>query len=248
MANQIVFVMQIPLPRDGRVLDFSRWQQNMIGILQVDIPYDEKVYTPPHSKITLDMRLAYRNKEDPADKWTHLAHSLEERDLNCHMNNDTDKYMYDCDMIPVFELGSLHHDFYLVNIRVPVDSEHQLNTNIGFITDMQLSFIYQNGGFTKVWMGLKTVFFPCIVAIMFWFWNRVHMLERKPVLLEYMLIYLGAALTFLNRELEIDFFLCFFNKFHFHILTCNLSTLLSMSSATRAPYTFYRNEIHDAAE
>lgn len=200
MANQIVFVMQFPLPREGRVLDFSRWQQNMIGVLLVDIPYDEKVYTPPHSKITLDMRLAYRNKDDPADKWTHLAHSMETRDLNCRLDNHTDKYLYDCDMIPVFELGSLHHDFYLVNIRVPVDSDHQLNTNIGFITDMHLSYIYQNGGFTKVWLGLKTIFFPCIVGIMFWFWNRVHMLERKPVLLEYMLIYLGAALTFLNRE------------------------------------------------
>lgn len=44
-----------------------------------------------------------------------------------------------------------------------------------------------------------------------WFWHRVHLLQRKPVLLEYMLIYLGAALTFLNRELAISFHLNLFS-------------------------------------
>jgi hypothetical protein len=34
MANKIVFVFQMPLPRDGKILDYSRWQQNLIGILQ----------------------------------------------------------------------------------------------------------------------------------------------------------------------------------------------------------------------
>lgn len=37
---------------------------------------------------------------------------------------------------------------------------------------------------------------------MIWFWHRVHILQRSPVLLEYMLIYLGSALTFLNLPLE----------------------------------------------
>lgn len=200
MANQVVFVMQMPLPRDGRVLDFSRWQQTLIGILQFHISYDVKVYMEPHTELTLDLRLAYRNKGDPEDKWTYLSHSLEQRELNCRHDNETDQYSYDCDVIPVFELGSLHHDYYLLNVRVPVDSERQMNTNVGFISEIQLATIYQNGGFTKVWLGLKSVFFPFIVGIMIWFWNRVHMLERKPVLLEYMLIYLGAALTFLNRK------------------------------------------------
>lgn len=202
MANQIVFVFQTPLPRDNKILDYSRWQQNLIGVLQTDMAYDPKVYTSPQSVITLDARLAYRNKEDPDDGWKLYAHSMEKRDLNCFADNETDQYQYQCDAIPLFEMGSLHHDFYLVNIRVPVDTAEKLNLNIGFITDMSLSVIYQNGGFTKVWVSLKTAFFPLIVAIMIWFWNRVHMLQRKPALLEYMLIYLGAALTFLNLPLE----------------------------------------------
>jgi len=47
---------------------------------------------------------------------------------------------------------------------------------------------------------MKTIFFPFIVAIMIWFWNRVHMLARKPVLLERMLMTIGFALTLLNRK------------------------------------------------
>lgn len=74
-----------------------------------------------------------------------------------------------------------------------------MNLNIGNIRDLHLTVIYQNGGFTKVWLSLKTVFFPFIVAIMYWFWNRVHQLQRSPALIEYMLLFLGAALTFLNR-------------------------------------------------
>lgn len=198
MANQLVFVFQMPLPREGQQLDFSRWQQSLLGILQTDIHYEQQSYDKPDTEITLDLKLFYRNKEDPEDEWTYYASSLEKRDLQCHLDNLTDRYQYQCDTIPVFEMGSLHHDYYLLNVRVPVDSERKLNLDIGYINDLNLALIYQNGGFTKVWVSLKTVFFPFIVAVMIWFWHRVHLLQRKPVLLEYMLLYLGATLTFLN--------------------------------------------------
>ncbi|XP_070508972.1 protein wntless [Chironomus tepperi] len=202
MANKLVFVFQMPLPRDGYNLDYSRWQQGLIGILQTDIAYDPMTYNKPDTELTLDMRLAYRNKEDSEDDWKLYARSMERRDLHCIADNQTDKYMYQCDTIPIFEMGSLHHDYYLLNVRIPVDTDEKMNLDIGFITDLHLSTIYQNGGFTKVWIALKSVFCPLIVAVMIWFWHRVHLLQRKPVLLEYMLIYLGASLTFLNLPLE----------------------------------------------
>nr|NVI79871.1 wntless [Cucujiformia] len=59
-----------------------------------------------------------------------------------------------------------------------------------------------NGGFTQVWISLKTVFFPVIVALLVWFWNRVHKLARVPALLEYMLLSLGSALAFLDLPIE----------------------------------------------
>lgn len=87
MANQIVFVFQMPLPRDGKVLDYSRWQQNLIGVLQTDIVFEPDVFNMPHADITIDARLAYRNKEDPDHAWKYYASSLEERDLDCSADN-----------------------------------------------------------------------------------------------------------------------------------------------------------------
>ncbi|CAD7094053.1 unnamed protein product [Hermetia illucens] len=203
MANQIVFVFQMPIPREGHVLDYSRWQQNLIGVLQVDIAYDNDVLVDSHAVVTIDARLAYRNKEDSDYDWKLYATSLERRYLDCqsiHVSNT--ERLYSCETIPLFELGSLHHDFYLLNIRLPVDTDMKMNLDVGHIHDLQLTAIYQNGGFTKVWLSLKTIFFPIVVAIMIWFWHRVHLLQRSPALIEYMLIYLGLALTFLNMPLE----------------------------------------------
>lgn len=53
-----------------------------------------------------------------------------------------------------------------------------------------------------VWLSLKALFFPLIVGLMCWFWHRVHILERTPALLEYMLMYLGGTLAFLDMPLE----------------------------------------------
>lgn len=211
----------MPLPREGKILDYSRWQQNLIGIMQTGIAYHSNLVVKPHTDITIDARLAYRNKEDPENVWHQYASSLEQRSLDCtadnvnisshlsdsQFNKNTylyiqmiDEYLYSCSTIPLFELGSLHHDFYLLNIRLPVDTDRKMNLDIGHIKDLHLTVIYQNGGFTKVWVSLKTVFFPFIIVIMLWFWRRVHMLQRSPVLLEYMLIYLGSALTLLNSK------------------------------------------------
>lgn len=33
----------MPVPRSNLQLDYSRWQQNLIGVLQVDISYSSKV-------------------------------------------------------------------------------------------------------------------------------------------------------------------------------------------------------------
>lgn len=199
--RDIVFAFQMPVPRDSRVLDYSRWQQNLIGVLQIDVGYHSLMEILPRSAITIDARLAYRNKGDPEDKWTLYTQSVETRYLDCDIETKAENYLYNCSAIPLFELGSLFHDYYVLNVRLPVDSP-EMNTNIGHIQDMWLTVIYQNGGFTKVWVSLKTVFFPCIIGILVWFWRRIHMLQRKPVLLEKMLLSLGISLCILNMPLE----------------------------------------------
>ncbi|XP_015187807.1 PREDICTED: protein wntless isoform X2 [Polistes dominula] len=192
----------MPGPRGNLQLDYSRWQQNLIGVLQVDIVYHSQIQIAPRTKITLDARLAYRNKEDPEDAWKPYASSIIERILDCSIDDAMEQYNYNCSVVPLFELGSLFHDYYLLNIRIPADTDRNINQGLGHITDLWLTAINQNGGFTKVWVSLKTVFFPIVICFLIWYWRRVHMLSRLPALLEYMLLALGMALTFLNLPME----------------------------------------------
>lgn len=206
MANKLVYVFQMPLPRDSRTLDYSRWQQNLIGVLQVDIAYDagSELREPPKElQLTIDTRLAYRNNKNADNDWRLYAHSVEQRYLDCHASHvGLLETLYSCDIIPLFELGALHHSFYLLNLRFPMDTPKQINLQFGHMHDLTLTAIHQNGGFTHVWLLLKTLLFPFVVGIMIWFWRRVHILQRPPALLEYMLLYLGGALSFLNLPLE----------------------------------------------
>ncbi len=48
-----------------------------------------------------------------------------------------------------------------------------------------LQVIHQNGGFTHVWMCLKTLFFPMVAAVLAWFIRRIkYVQKREPNLLE----------------------------------------------------------------
>ena len=57
-----------------------------------------------------------------------------------------DQYNYNCSVVSLFELGSLFHDYYLLNIRLPSDPEKNINQDLGHITDLWLtvSFIFKN--------------------------------------------------------------------------------------------------------
>jgi len=212
-AEEIVYTFQLPHPRDGRELDYSRWQQSLIGVLMIDIEYDEEVERPARAELMLEAKLGYRNKGDPQGEWKEYARSFESRNLDCNIDPDLSMEerkgtYYNCSMLPLFDLGSLHHDFYLLNIRFPsaymtVDKETiSINTELGRLADIWLVAINQNGGFTRVWVTLKTLFFPIIIVEMIWFWRRLRLIARPPSLLEKMLMSLGAALTFLNLPIE----------------------------------------------
>ncbi|CAG9767063.1 unnamed protein product [Ceutorhynchus assimilis] len=203
--NNLVFVVEMPNFQQ----DFSRWQQNLAGVLQIELVYrsGQKLLNPM-IELTLDARLAYSNKVKNGGKtpWTHYTNAITERYMDCIFNDtaieNKEGYPYDCSMVPLFELGSLYHDYYLLNLRLPYDSQKELNTHLLKVEEIFLHMIHMNGGFTKVWISLKSIFFPIIVTIMIWFWNRVHLLSRTPALLEYMLIVLGGTLAFLDLPIE----------------------------------------------
>nr|CCI61364.1 Wntless/Evi membrane protein [Platynereis dumerilii] len=201
----------------------SRWFQHIISVLYVDV--EDSTELPFNADepylMTMDARLGYRQKKDDADKYIEIAHSMENRTVTCERislreheeefhgeglnftdpSNHKDTILQ-CDILPLFELGSCHYDFYLVNIRIPVNDQKNVNTNLPKITDLHLVAIHQNGGFTKVWLSIKTFVFPVLMAVLIWFWKRIASLERPPRLIEKTLFALGLSLSFLNLPVE----------------------------------------------
>ena len=162
--------------------------------------------------LLLNARLGYRNKGDGPHDWKEYAHSFVHRNLDCEIDDDLKRegYYYNCSSIRLFELGSLHHDYYLLNIRIPSVFDydgHQIdtmwdNSKLGKLVDLWMIAIHQNGGFTKIWLSMKTIFFPAVILEMVWMKRRLNGLPRPPTLLEKMLLSLGVALTLLNLPME----------------------------------------------
>lgn len=149
----------------------------------------------------LDFRLGYRDVKDRPDDWKLLAESAEDRKLVCSLHNESEpNSQYDCELLHAFEISSVHHHYYLLNLRLPPSQKK--NINIGQIDDISLVTIHQNGGFTYVWFSIKTAVFPCVLIVLIWFWRRIRMLCRPPNLLERTLFALGITMTMLNLPIE----------------------------------------------
>ncbi|XP_040911808.1 protein wntless homolog isoform X1 [Toxotes jaculatrix] len=199
-ANNIVFAVHIPLPNK----EMSPWFQFMLVILQFDIAFKMYNQIEDGAMVTIDVGLAYR--DDTVSEWTEMAHSLEQRKLSCNFTtsktHENEGRYYECDLLPFMEVGSVSHKYYLLNIRLPVNERKKVNVGIGEIKDIRLVSIHQNGGFTKVWFAMKTFLTPSILIIMIWYWRRITLMSRPPVLLEKVIFALGISMTFINIPVE----------------------------------------------
>ncbi|CAI9739344.1 Hypothetical predicted protein [Octopus vulgaris] len=201
--NQIVFTFWIPGPKGGKQLDMSRWFQNIIAVLQLEIAYDENHPMLENATLEMEVKLGYRDLHEGPTDWKLLAESVETRKLDCSIDEEQKaQNHYKCNLVPFFELGSCHYDYYLVNLRIPVHEHKITNMGIGKLQDIWVVAISQTGGFTEVWLSLKTVMFFLLLPCLIWFWRRILMLDRGPNLLERTLFSLGIALTVLNSPIE----------------------------------------------
>uniref|UniRef100_A0A3Q3KUH1 Wnt ligand secretion mediator n=1 Tax=Labrus bergylta TaxID=56723 RepID=A0A3Q3KUH1_9LABR len=196
-ANDIVFAVHLPLPDT----EMSPWFQYMLAVLQFDIAF--KMINPIDDVIvTIDARLAHR--DDLKSEWSTKFHSVEQRPLKCTFEvaktYENEGRFYQCDPVPFMELGSVAHKYFLINLRLPVNDT--VNVGIGDIKDVHVVGIHQNGGFTKVWISMKTVFTPWISMETVWYWHRISLMARPPVLLEKVIVALGISMTFLNVPVE----------------------------------------------
>lgn len=97
--------------------------------------------------------------------------------------------------------------------------------NFGFLSNLWMVAIHQNGGFTQVWLALKLFFTVITLATLFWYCRRLGQLGRETNLLERTLVALGLGITQLNvpveylaLALDIEFmsFLCDIRQGVFH--------------------------------
>ncbi|KAG5847617.1 hypothetical protein ANANG_G00128070 [Anguilla anguilla] len=175
-ANDIVFAVHIPLPNK----EMSPWFQFMLVILQFDIAFKLVNQIEDGAVVTIDVGLAYR--DDTVSDWTEMAHSIEQRKLSC--NFTTPK------------------TFENEGVTTSATERKRVNVGIGEIKDIRLVGIHQNGGFTKVWFAMKTFLTPSILIIMVWYWRRITLMTRPPVLLEKVIFALGISMTFINIPVE----------------------------------------------
>ena len=95
----------------------------------------------------MEFRLGYTKEKDgkvarDPKVWTEFAPAtLEKRPLECLFDyNQTEEYEgheYNCDPIFIFQLGSIPHPRYLVNLRIPTTIK-DINQRIGKIMAIEI--------------------------------------------------------------------------------------------------------------
>lgn len=199
-ADEIVLSFQVP---HGK-LDMSRLFQFMVGVLALDTEYTSSVSVGSDPILTMVITMGYNNVESGNGEWELLHQVNETRRLSCFLEKEEYGEHYDCEPMSLFELSSVHHKHYLINIRLPTKDEHgeDINDDIGSIQDMNVVVIHQTGGFTIIWLTMKSVFFPLVLGMMFFFKRRVSQLGRAPLLMENTILGLAIVMSFVNFPIE----------------------------------------------
>uniref|UniRef100_A0A7E4UTP9 Protein wntless homolog n=1 Tax=Panagrellus redivivus TaxID=6233 RepID=A0A7E4UTP9_PANRE len=208
--RDIVFVAQMPHPRSGHELEYSPWFQFLLGMLDVEIEYNPNIPVVPKALLELEISLAYRTKDDGPTDWHEFVSSTVQRSLECSIDPSKmhSGYLYNCSTIDLFELGANPYPFYLLNIRLPVNrtacaiDPSGPNCGIGLISDLRVIAIHQNGGFTAIWLWMKTIVSPLAILATLWYYKRVSALNRPKYLIEKAILALGVALCVMDFPLE----------------------------------------------
>ncbi|KAJ7383344.1 hypothetical protein OS493_028422 [Desmophyllum pertusum] len=101
--------------------------------------------------------------------------------------------------IPFFEIGAVHYEEYLVNIRLPAS---KLNEKIGKSLKSTLWKFIRMEVLPSCGFTINSIVGPISIIILIWFAKRVKGLRRDPVLLEKALFALGVVTAFMNFPLE----------------------------------------------
>ena len=202
-----MFALQIPLAKEGYQLDYSRWMSYLLVLFFPDIVYDNRLSNTNKNeeeiKGTLMMKVTLAARNAWQKEWTiYSKKELLKRSMSCTLGKRQKKsgIKYDCDVTQLFELQSIYYDYYLINIQIIGEESGQSYS--AMLTDLNFVTIHQNGGFTKIWLILKSIFFFITLATLYWFFQRIRQLNRPPDLIEKSLFVIGLAITQFNLPIE----------------------------------------------
>uniref|UniRef100_A0A0N5BSP0 Protein wntless homolog n=1 Tax=Strongyloides papillosus TaxID=174720 RepID=A0A0N5BSP0_STREA len=206
--RDIVFQAQMPHVRNGVQLEYSPWFQFLIGILDINIEYDPNIVMDEEITMEFEVRMGYKSKND--EDWKEYYNINVTRKLHCTISEDrkVKGNFYDCDPIDLFELSSNPYPYYLLNIRLPVEDEtcrknpKAPNCGLGLIDEIKFISIHQNGGFTYIWLWLKTIITPFISYGNYWYCKRIVDLNRPKYLVEKSILALGITTLLLDFPFE----------------------------------------------
>ncbi|PIO57273.1 hypothetical protein TELCIR_21320, partial [Teladorsagia circumcincta] len=142
-------------------------------------------YAPvPSTSMEYEMIKCKDETRGESGKWFHI------RPRHCDVIGDLSSYTpTSFDLREIVFVAQMPH--MSVNRKSP-------NCQIGKVTSLRVVTIHQNGGFTQIWLWLKTLVFPVVAAAIWWYWNRIEKLARKPILLEKAIMTLGISLAVLD--------------------------------------------------
>lgn len=203
------FVVQLPFPRDKIVLNYSRWMQSLLLIISVEFNYEPmlmgnngaKQSVEAELELHMDVDLGVMNRGDTDWKLYARKEGLK-RTTYCHGDHLQSGHKIDCDLVQMFELQSLHYNYYLINLQLREDLMANQSNQVGKLAEITGVAIHQNGGFTQIWLALKTVFFTTIFSTLVWYYRRLTRIHRDTTLIERILLGLGTVLTILNAPIE----------------------------------------------
>ena len=118
------------------------------------------------------------------------------------LNQRRDGNKYDCDLIPLFELQSVHYDSYVVNIQFTGGLSGDLPV---LLSTISMKTVTEDQRFQKVWLAYKTIFFTLTIIILWWYLVKLHKLtleKRDKTLLEKLLVIVGLTLVLMNAPIE----------------------------------------------
>ncbi|KAG7175954.1 protein wntless-like [Homarus americanus] len=199
--RHIIFAFQFPPTKHGA----SRWQQRLAGLLRLRLLHEKGRQPAAATKLSLITRLGYTDGDDPHP--TLMAAKMQDRQISCHLRKEH-KFggsTYDCSPMPLVVLYSLYHDHYIINIKVPdipvdgpASKDFEINKEFNHIEDLYVSFISQDGRYTKVLVALQTVFFPAVVTLLAWYIRLLWQLCWSFTYFQIMLLFLAVALLLIN--------------------------------------------------